>query len=60
MAKDYFFDPTFLGRANENSFWLKISEIWQKSSKGTNLGTNLGTTFLFLKKMIFLEFFTKK
>ena len=41
--KNYFFDPTiFLGRANKNSFLVTNSEIWQKSSKGTN---NLGTTF---------------
>ena len=33
MAKNYFFDPTFLGRANKNSFWLKILKFGKNHLK---------------------------
>ena len=42
MAKKYFFDPNFSDGLTKQ-FLVTNSEIWQKSSKGTNLGT----TFMF-------------
>ena len=56
MAKNHFLDPKFLGPTNKKQFLVKNSEMWQKSSKGTNLRT----TFFFGSKLIFFELLTKK
>ena len=46
LQKKYFLDPTFLGRANKNSFWLKILKFGKNHLEAL-------TSFFCWSKMIF-------